>query len=56
MNARLFCLSALLLFVILLFAQTQNPALDINRANIWHFGVESVSLANDAPRTFKRVA
>jgi len=30
-------------------AQTRNPALDINRANIWHFGWESVSLANDAP-------
>lgn len=30
-----------------LFAQTRNPAVDINRANIWHIGSEST--INDAP-------
>lgn len=35
--------------VLLLSAQNRNPALDIKRANVWHFGFESVSFAQDAP-------
>ncbi len=30
-------------------AQTRNPALDINRTNVWKFGFESVAGANDSP-------
>jgi len=40
-------LVSLLFYGCTLFAQTRNPALDINRANIWHFGIE-ISI-NDAP-------
>ncbi len=32
-----------------LFAQTRNPARDINRANIWHFGQQSGPQTFDAP-------
>lgn len=32
-----------------LFAQTRNPAQDINRANIWHFGAQSGAGTLDAP-------
>jgi hypothetical protein len=44
----------LLLFIILVCccftdAQTRNPALDINRTNIWRFGVSSGDETNDVP-------
>lgn len=33
----------------ILFAQTRNPAQDINRANVWHFGAQSGAGTLDAP-------
>jgi len=44
-----FALACLLFCGCTLFAQTRNPAVDINRANIWHFGAQSGPGTFDAP-------
>ncbi len=48
------CMKHRLLFLLLLTgifcrAQTRNPALEVNRTNIWRFGTYSIFGANDVP-------